>query len=224
MKTIYKNSLSLPDELAIEEDTHLIFFYTGDSQDKKDTIHILVKPSISLEVTYIDFSLGDSDIHFQVDLLQDSKAELYFASLNHKTKKIYQVDVNHLEGRTYSRTKMGGINDQGGTLKFLGSSFIKNGAHKSDTRQEGKITNLSSDCKSEVSPSLLIKDNDVKASHGAALGAYNPEHLFYLMSRGLTLDESKKLITYGTLLPLIESAEDEKLVEEAKTSLGELSL
>ena len=119
---------------------------------------------------------------------------------------------------------MAGINSGEGKLFFLGNSTIVNGAHRSDTRQEGKITNLNPLAKSEVSPSLLIKENDVKASHGAAVGAYNESELFYLMSRGLSLEESKKLITYGSLLPIIESLGDEKLVEEAKNSMGELSL
>ncbi len=224
MKTIYRNPEVLPTELLIEEDTHLVFFFSGARAALPAKCCLTVSPQVSLKVTYIDFAKSDADLDFDVVLKDDARAELSLASLNEEHKKVYRFNVRHEGVRSYSRTKMGGINDGKGVLRFLGSSYIRNGAHKCDTRQEGKITNLSADCKSEVSPSLLIKENDVRASHGAALGAYNPDHLFYLMSRGLTMEESKRLITYGSLLPMIESAEDDSLIEEAKNSLGAITL
>ncbi len=224
MKSIFKNPDSFPSSLTISEDTHLVYFIS--EREKKDAfkLDISVAEGISLKLTYIDFSLSDVDADFEISLNESSSAEISLASLNSSLEKIYRINVYHNGIKSYSRTKMGGINSGTGVMKFLGCSFIKNGAHKSDTRQEGKITNLSPDCKSEVSPSLLIKENDVKASHGAALGAYNPDHLYYLMSRGLTLEESKRLVTYGSLLPMIESAEEEGLIEEAKNALGALTI
>lgn len=224
MKNIYRNPEGLPSELVIREDTHLVFFFSGKQKLLPARCRLEVAPGVSIKVTYIDFAKSDADLDFDVVLKEDARAELSLASLNEDHKKVYRFNVRHEGMRSYSRTKMGGINDGKGILRFLGSSFIVNGAHKCDTRQEGKITNLSPDCKSEVSPALLIKENDVKASHGAALGAYNPNHLFYLMSRGLTMEESKRLITYGSLLPMIESAEDDTLVAEAKNALGAITL
>ncbi len=224
MKSVFRNPESFSSSLMITEDTHLVYFIS--ERDKKDTfkMDISVSEGVSLKLTYIDFSLSDVDADFEISLNESSNAEISLASLNSSCEKLYRINVYHNGIKSYSRTKMGGINSGTGVMKFLGCSFIKNGAHKSDTRQEGKITNLSPDCKSEVSPSLLIKENDVKASHGAALGAYNPDHLYYLMSRGLTMDESKRLVTYGSLLPMIESAEDEGLIEEAKNALGALTI
>lgn len=224
MKNVFRNPDSFSSSLNITEDTHLVYFIS--ERDKKDTfkMDISVSEGVSLKLTYIDFSLSDVDAHFEISLNENSSAKISLASLNSSFEKLYRINVYHNGMKSYSRTKMGGINSGTGVMKFLGCSFIKNGAHKSDTRQEGKITNLSPDCKSEVSPSLLIKENDVKASHGAALGAYNPDHLYYLMSRGLTLDESKRLVTYGSLLPMIESAEDDSLIEEAKNALGALTI
>ena len=94
------------------------------------------------------------------------------------------------------------------------NNLIPNGIKKVETRQEGRINNLSSSAKSEVSPVLLINDNDVKASHGAALGAYNPDALFYLTSRGISIEESQKLIIKGTLSPIINKLHDESLIKE----------
>ena len=184
-----------------------------------------VDENSSLNLNIIDFTSSDMDVNVVVNLAFNSQCRLQVASICSKdNKKRFKIDVNHLAKNTYSRTKMAGINSGNGNLKFLGNSLIKNGASKSDTRQEGKITNLSPECKSEVSPALLIDENDVNASHGAALGAYNPEIIYYLMSRGLSLEESKKIITYGNLLPIIESLDNKDIVEECKNILGGISL
>lgn len=175
----------------------------------------------SVELTVVDFSEQDVDLTVNVNLSEASRAIVKVASIcRGKETKVFSINVYHNGGRSYSRTTMAGINQGDGTLRFLGTSYIKNGAHKSDTRQEGKVTNLSLKSRSEVSPALLINDNDVKASHGAALGAYDPQAIYYLMSRGLTESQSKKLITVGNIVPIIDSFNDKKLVEKARSVLG----
>ena len=52
-------------------------------------------------------------------------------------------------------------------------------------------------------PSLKIDANDVKASHGATVGQIDEEHMFYLMSRGLTEEIAKNLIIQGFLDSII---------------------
>jgi Fe-S cluster assembly protein SufD len=224
MNQLLSNPVSYPSEnILIASETQLGYFLNAPQTEKEVNLSFTVEKNASLVLTFVDLSPSSLTVHLTADLKEGASAEVSVCSLaSLKEEKIYRVDINHLEGKTYSRTIMAGINAGEGILKFLGNSYIKNGAHQSDTRQEGKITNLSPNAKSEVSPALLIKENDVKASHGAALGSYNPEELFYLMSRGLTLDESKRLITFGYLLPIIEKLGDGKILEEAKATLGGL--
>lgn len=225
MNILYENKKDFHDldELIVEDSQ--FDFYLSENTEEKVSLQYNVAKGHSLKINIIDFLNQSIDFNMTINLAKDSQCIVQLASLGvAKTEKIFAFDVNHLGERSYSRTRMAGINLSDGTLRFLGKSFIKNGAHQSDTRQEGKITNLSPFAKSECSPSLLIKENDVKASHGAALGAYNPDVLYYMMSRGLSMDESKKLITFGNLLPIIESFDDKEIVEKAKKSLGEISL
>jgi ABC transporter, Fe-S cluster assembly transporter permease component len=225
MQDTIKNPLALSGTKVFTDENKLVYFLSEKREEKDVLIDFELTENASLDFTLVDFSNSDIHLKMNVELKKGARANISIASLNtNETSKIYEINTNHEESDGYSRTKMAGINAGKSILKFLGASYIKNGAHRCDTRQEGKITNLSKDSKSEVSPSLLIKENDVKASHGAALGAYNENHLFYLMSRGLTMDESKKLITFGTLLPIIEEINDEDLLLEAKDALGALTL
>lgn len=217
--------LSEKEAQLIVEDSHLDYFLTQSSSLEEGELVFYVAKDRHLTVTIVDFLESNLKLRVDASLAKNSSFEIQIASLcPDKKTKVFDVNVHHLDTDTYSRTKMAGINLGSGTLRFLGNSMIKNGAHRSDTRQEGRITNLSPLSHSECSPALLINDNDVKASHGAALGAYNPDVLYYLMSRGLSLEESKKLITYGTLLPIIESLQDKELINAASTALGELHL
>lgn len=225
MQETVKNPLSLSGTKKLTGENKIVYFLSEKRDQCEVNLDYELEENASLDFTLVDFSASDLQWKMNVKLNRASSCNISVASLNlNDISKVYVINTNHEESDGYSRTKMAGINAGNSVLKFLGSSYIKNGAHRCDTRQEGKITNLSKDSKSEVSPSLLIKENDVKASHGAALGAYNEEHLFYLMSRGLTMDESKKLITFGTLLPIIEKIDDENLVNEAKDVLGALTL
>ena len=225
MSSVILNPETLSQDVTYTSDTTLAYFLSQSKYEGKQNFNIRLEEGVSLDFTMVDFSSDDLDLTLNVEMKRNSKVILSLASLNRlKYQKIFHFNVTHKEGDTYSRVMMSGINAGEGTLRFLGNSTIVNGAHRSDTRQEGKITNLSTLAKSEVSPALLIKENDVNASHGAALGAYNPEEVFYLMSRGLSLQEAKKLITFGSLLPIIQKLDDEKLVEQAKKTLEELSI
>lgn len=164
-------------------------------------------------------------LHIRVVLARGSSCTIGIASVcqGGKVKEI-DVDTVHVEGNTFSRTRLAGINLGNGSLLFTGVSDVVKGAHGSDTRQEGRITNLSAGARSEVSPVLLIKDDEVDASHGAAVGAYDPSAVYYLMSRGLTESESRRLITIGSLVPVIDSLSDRTLAEEARNALEVLSI
>ena len=179
----------------------------------------------SLDISVVDLADSDFDVSLKVNLKRGASCTVHVASVcPGGRRKVFTVDIVHEEGDTYSRTKMAGINLGDGTLFFFGTSDVPNGSHGSDTRQEGKITNLSPGSRSEVSPALLIKDDMVNASHGAALGAYDPSAMFYMMSRGLTESESRRLITIGSLVPVIQSMRDRSLVDEAVSALEVLEI
>ncbi|MGI6009745.1 MAG: SufD family Fe-S cluster assembly protein [Methanomethylophilus sp.] len=205
----------------VDEDTAVDVLSTEASSPRKAEPEWTVAPGKELDLTVADLADADADIAIKVVLGEGSRAIIKLASVcGAGSKKVFAVNVVHEAGRGYSRTTMAGINRGNGTLRFLGSSKIANGAHGCDTRQDGRITNLSLDSRSEVSPSLLIDDNEVKASHGAALGAYDPEAIYYMMSRGLSEDESKRLIIRGSIVPVIESFSRKDLIAKAEEALG----
>ncbi|MEX1062036.1 MAG: SufD family Fe-S cluster assembly protein, partial [Balneolaceae bacterium] len=61
---------------------------------------------------------------------------------------------------------------------------------------------------------------DVLCSHGATIGQLDPEHVFYLQSRGMTEQKAKEVLTYAFALETIENIKVESvhklLIDEVK--------
>jgi|TARA_Y100000310_G_scaffold22935_2_gene21945 Fe-S cluster assembly protein SufD len=68
-------------------------------------------------------------------------------------------------------------------------------------------------------PSLKIDANDVKASHGATVGQIAEEQLFYLMTRGLSRNQSEKMIVEGFFEPVIQKIPLEELRKKIRSSI-----
>lgn len=188
-------------------------------------IEITIAEGQEKKLVLVDLAPTSYESHIVIRLGKRARVEFDIASLllKDQSKKLI-VDVYHEGAESFSRVRFVGIDFSKKDFVFRGSSYIPNGVHKADTRQEGRIMNLAPDCHSEVSPALYIKDNDVKASHGAALGAYDENVLYYLTSRGIGLSEAKRLVTYGYLLPILEKLSDKEVQEKAKKTLEGFAL
>lgn len=63
-------------------------------------------------------------------------------------------------------------------------------------------------------PGLEIKNNEVRATHSASVAQVDEEQIFYLMARGLSEEEAKKLLTLAFFQPLIDQIPAEHIKEE----------
>jgi Fe-S cluster assembly protein SufD len=171
-----------------------------------------LRKNAKLEVIMVDFNKEDINVDIHSNLQEGSKAIYKVAATSTgKAKKFYNFHMFHLDPRTTSLVKMAGVLTDEAELHFLGISDIFKGSVKANTRQEGKIADLSVHGKAEISPILNIDENDVTASHGAALGKVPDASLFYLMSRGLSKKEATSLLTIGYLKPFVMEISDSQI-------------
>lgn len=59
----------------------------------------------------------------------------------------------------------------------------------------------------EVMPDLLVRNQEVMATHNATISTLAKEELAYLMGKGIPLDTAKKLLTRGFLESILEIGE-----------------
>ena len=77
-------------------------------------------------------------------------------------------------------------------------------AQKTDSKQSNKNLLLSKDAIMNSNPQLEIYADDVKCSHGSTTGSLDEEALFYLRSRGLSLDRARNLLVRGFATELFD--------------------
>jgi len=77
---------------------------------------------------------------------------------------------------------------------FNGKIIVRPDAQKTDAKQTNRALLLSEDARINTKPQLEILANDVKCTHGAAVGQLDEEALFYLRSRGLSRDAARRLL------------------------------
>ena len=68
-------------------------------------------------------------------------------------------------------------------------------------------------------PALEIAANDVKAYHGATVGALDEDQIFYMTSRGIAREEAERMIALGFFEPVIERFATRALREELRSAL-----
>ena len=84
-------------------------------------------------------------------------------------------------------------------------------AQRTDAYQKNRNLILSPKARADSIPNLEIRANDVKCSHGASTGQISGEELFYLMTRGISTENSERLLVDGFLLDVLDKARaDEK--------------
>ena len=111
----------------------------------------------------------------------------------------YNFLVYHNAKNTVSNIVNNGVNILNGELEFNVSGFVSNGITGCDINQSARIINMTDNI-CMIKPNLFIDEEDVVANHSALIGTFSSDEIFYLMSRGISKEESFNLLTKGFLL------------------------
>ncbi len=87
---------------------------------------------------------------------------------------------------------------------YQGLIQVAEAAQRTDAYQANRNLLLSDQARADSIPGLEILANDGRCTHGATLGFVEPEHLYYLMARGLPRLEAQRLIVEAFFEPVLE--------------------
>jgi Fe-S cluster assembly protein SufD len=128
--------------------------------------------------------------------------------------------INHLEENTKSYQLIKSVLGKFSKAAYQGKIFVNSKAQKTDGYQLSKAILLDETSEFNAKPELEIYADDVKCSHGSASGSLNENSIFYLMSRGLSYQQSKKLLINGFLLDVVEKITDSEIKNLIKNMIG----
>jgi Fe-S cluster assembly protein SufD len=87
---------------------------------------------------------------------------------------------------------------------FNGLILVQPGAQKTDAIQSNHNLLLSDDAIANSRPQLEIYADDVRCTHGSTTGQLDAQQIFYLRSRGFSLESAKALLTYAFAQEVVE--------------------
>jgi Fe-S cluster assembly protein SufD len=105
--------------------------------------------------------------------------------------------IDHAKPNCASHELFKGILDDQAHGVFNGKILVRKDAQKTDAKQTNKVLLLSDNATINTKPQLEIFADDVKCTHGATVGQLDATQLFYLRSRGIPLDEARRVLTFA---------------------------
>jgi Fe-S cluster assembly protein SufD len=80
---------------------------------------------------------------------------------------------------------------------FNGKIIVRPDAQKTDAKQTNKALLLTDDAQINTKPQLEIFADDVKCTHGAAIGQLDDDALFYLRARGIAALDARNMLIHA---------------------------
>ena len=105
--------------------------------------------------------------------------------------------IDHAMPHCNSHEVYKGIIDGHARGVFNGKIFVRPDAQKTDAKQTNQTLLLSPDAQIHTKPQLEIFADDVRCTHGATIGQFSADALFYLRARGINKDDARALLTYA---------------------------
>ncbi|MBI2583836.1 MAG: Fe-S cluster assembly protein SufD [Candidatus Aenigmarchaeota archaeon] len=176
----------------------------------RDTVSFLNRKALLQNDSSITWSTGFFGGSFTLSKLENmmhgnGSSTQDFEAVFGSSSQRFDITSNltHIGKATSGRVMAKGIFKDSSKGLFKGMISIMEKAKGASAYLAEHAILLSKDARCDAIPGLEIKTNDVKATHSASVAQVSEEQLFYLMSRGFTENEAKRLIVLGFFEPLI---------------------
>ena len=180
-----------------------------------------IDKSASLEYTIVEMG-GKAKISNYYSNIKGDFAKNYL-NMVYLGKENEVIDINY-NMELYGKKSEANINIQGAIKdnakkNFKGTIDFKKGSIKSIGKEKENCIILSPTAKSRSMPMLLCHEEDVEGEHGVSSGKIDENKLFYIMTKGISYEDAKKLIIKANFNEIINNIEDEDLRKQIEERL-----
>jgi Fe-S cluster assembly protein SufD len=129
------------------------------------------------------------------------------------------TDVDHQTVRGETREVFRGVAAGRGHGAFQGRITVAPGAQKTDAHMLSRNLLLGARAAIDTKPELEIFADDVKCSHGAAVGDLDEAALFYLLARGIPREDARRMLIEAFVREAVDTVEPATLREHLRGRL-----
>jgi Fe-S cluster assembly protein SufD len=186
--------------------------------------HLEVRAARGSAFTHHSISLGaafarnDLDVTLEGEGAEASLFGLYEVAGDQHVD--HHTTLDHASPRTTSRELYKGILDGASRAVFDGRVIVRPHAQKTVASQTNRNLLLSAEALVHTKPQLEIFANDVKCKHGATIGQLDRDVLFYLRSRGIGLEEARRLLIHAFASEIIDDVKSDAVRSQIGGCLG----
>lgn len=175
------------------------------------------------KVDFVTVELGSkiSSSSFITNLKEDN-AEANLKSIYFGDNEMgidLEYTMNHYGRRCLTNIETKGALKDKSRKVFRGNLDFKKGSTRSKGIEEEYVILLDKGVKSDAIPALICGEDDVEGEHAASAGQINELKLFYLMSRGLSEKDAKKMIVEASFRPIIDLIPFQDLREKIEANI-----
>jgi len=178
----------------------------------------------SARLTSFALLLGGGTIRHEAVVRSDGESascSLYGAFLAaHRQQANIVTSVDHRAERGATREIFKGVAAGRAHGAFQGRITVRPGAQKVDAHMLSRNLLLGPHAAIDTKPELEIFADDVKCSHGAAVGDLDETVLFYLLARGIPRDEARRMLIAAFLREAVDVVDDPVVREHLLNRLG----
>jgi len=188
-------------------------------QDESENAHHLGRVSVSQDTaseyqaihvaTGAAWSRTDIAVRFVGPQADCSLAGVYTAGQRQYTD--FHLDVRHSQPACRSREEFRGIVHAQGHAVFDGRVLVEAGAQKTDAMLNNRNLVLGEDAEVDSKPQLEIYADDVKCGHGSTVAGIDPQQLYYMRSRGISLETASRMLSLGFAEQVLSQIGDARL-------------
>ena len=188
-----------------------------------DAVEAILDTKARLTVTMAELGAAVSNASCNVQLAGEGAQlkldVLYLGDGDRKLDMTYRAE--HRGKKTLSNIKARGIL-HGTSHKVLRDTldFVK-GAAGSKGREEESVLLLGSKARNISVPLLLCGEHDVEGEHAATSGRLDEDVMFYILSRGISQEDARKLVAKASFDVILEDIPDEQIREEIMAAVEE---
>jgi hypothetical protein len=193
--------------VKIEDDVVVSLLEIKDKHKRSDFNYKYILGNNSKATINKFYYMDEYNEDINVDLEGNEANVLINLSVMSFDHQQYKINIKHNNKKTISNINNHGVTLGNGTIDLIVNGIVKKGMSDSVLNQDNRIMIMGSG-RSIIRPNLYIDENMVEAKHGASIGRFNDEEIFYLETRGIPEIEGYHLLMKGFLLGTLKLDND----------------
>ncbi len=182
--------------LSLRADTKLEFY------EKNIEVYMMIEADLTLDIictTKAKLHILNRNHQLEVHAHLSEAGDLSgYVSILASNEIKNDIHIFHGMAQTNSKIICHGLSYGNGQIHLSVNGIIPRGHTGCICQQENHIINLNHGC-SSIEPNLFIDEYDVIANHAAYIGDYPKDQVFYLQTKGLSVEQIYELLSKAFL-------------------------